>query len=92
MKINVIGNVNKEEVDSIVKEETERLAAKGKEVATIEIAEVSPEELGVKITAKSNIKRVRRITGYLSTIDRFNDTKQDELEDRVVHNFPGCRC
>lgn len=34
---------------------------------------------------KSNIKRVRRITGYLSTIDRFNDAKVSELNTRVFH-------
>ncbi|HUW65511.1 MAG TPA: anaerobic ribonucleoside-triphosphate reductase [Spirochaetia bacterium] len=33
------------------------------------------------------IRRVRRITGYLSTTDRFNDGKLAELADRVEHNF-----
>lgn len=33
----------------------------------------------------SAIKRVRRITGYLSTVDRFNDAKQAELKDRINH-------
>ncbi len=33
----------------------------------------------------SSIRRVRRITGYLSTVDRFNDAKQAELRDRRVH-------
>lgn len=33
------------------------------------------------------IRRVRRITGYLSTVDRFNDSKVAELHDRIVHNF-----
>lgn len=33
----------------------------------------------------SRIRRVRRITGYLSTIDRFNDSKVSELKDRVPH-------
>ncbi len=33
------------------------------------------------------IRRVRRITGYLSTTDRFNDAKLAELSDRVVHNL-----
>jgi len=32
-----------------------------------------------------DIRRIRRITGYLSTIDRFNDAKQAELADRVKH-------
>jgi ribonucleoside-triphosphate reductase len=33
----------------------------------------------------ANIRRVRRITGYLSTTDRFNDSKRAELRDRVTH-------
>jgi len=32
-----------------------------------------------------NIRRVRRITGYLSTTDRFNDSKLSELKDRITH-------
>lgn len=35
--------------------------------------------------SKKDIRRVRRITGYLSTIERFNDAKQEELEQRVAH-------
>lgn len=34
-----------------------------------------------------DIKRVRRITGYLSTVDRFNDAKVAELRDRMSHRF-----
>lgn len=33
----------------------------------------------------SDIRRVRRITGYLSTVDRFNDAKVSELRDRRAH-------
>ena len=33
----------------------------------------------------SAIRRVRRITGYFSTVDRFNDAKVAELNDRVPH-------
>lgn len=32
------------------------------------------------------IRRIRRITGYLSTIDRFGDGKLAELKSRVTHN------
>ena len=32
-----------------------------------------------------DISRVRRITGYFSTIDRFNDSKKKELADRKPH-------
>lgn len=31
------------------------------------------------------IKRIRRITGYFSTVDRFNDAKKAELKARVSH-------
>ena len=31
------------------------------------------------------IVRVRRITGYLSTLPRFNDAKKKEAADRVSH-------
>ena len=35
----------------------------------------------------TNISRVRRITGYLSTLDRFNDSKLAEVQNRHVHNL-----
>jgi ribonucleoside-triphosphate reductase (formate) len=34
----------------------------------------------------SSIRRVRRITGYLSTVDRFNDAKYNELTERLSHH------
>ena len=33
----------------------------------------------------ASLRRVRRITGYLSTVERFNDAKTDELSQRVAH-------
>jgi ribonucleoside-triphosphate reductase len=33
----------------------------------------------------THISRVRRITGYLSTIDRFNDSKLAEVRHRKIH-------
>lgn len=40
-----------------------------------------------KVCGSEDIRRIRRITGYLSTIDRFNDAKQAELKDRTVHQM-----
>lgn len=37
----------------------------------------------------SEIRRIRRITGYLSTDERFNGAKLSELKDRRVHFVPG---
>lgn len=36
-----------------------------------------------------DIRRIRRITGYLSTDERFNEAKLSELKDRRVHFAPG---
>ena len=34
-----------------------------------------------------NFERIRRITGYLvGTVDRFNNAKRAEVNDRVKHN------
>jgi ribonucleoside-triphosphate reductase len=33
-------------------------------------------------------ERIRRITGYLvGTVDRFNDAKQEEVKDRIIHKM-----
>lgn len=33
-------------------------------------------------------ERIRRITGYLvGRLERFNDAKKKEVDDRVVHRF-----
>lgn len=37
------------------------------------------------VCGSSDIRRIRRITGYLSTVDRFNDAKKEELADRHSH-------
>ena len=37
-------------------------------------------------TAQEPFERIRRITGYLvGTLDRFNDAKKAEVEERVKH-------
>lgn len=41
--------------------------------------------------AKKDFERIRRITGYLvGTLDRFNDAKRQEVEDRVKHTTCDC--
>ena len=41
-----------------------------------------------KIGEGVRFERIRRITGYLvGTIDRWNDAKKSELQDRLKHNI-----
>jgi hypothetical protein len=46
------------------------------------------EEMDIRyMFRKVPFERIRRITGYLvGTVDRWNDAKRKELEDRVKHN------
>jgi len=45
---------------------------------------VMPED-NCPFCGSSQINRIRRITGYFSTVDRFNDAKVAELRDRISH-------
>ncbi len=41
-----------------------------------------------KVGEGMDFERIRRITGYLvGTLDRFNDAKRAEVEDRVKHGL-----
>ena len=50
-----------------------------------------PKELrfaNSKVGAGVKFERIRRITGYLvGTLDRFNNAKAAEVEDRVKHTM-----
>ena len=47
-----------------------------------------------KVGEDIGFERIRRITGYLvGTLDRFNDAKRSEVEDRVKHTLTtDCGC
>jgi anaerobic ribonucleoside-triphosphate reductase activating protein len=53
----------------------------GKRLKEVEIALCGKKDVELK-PHYDTVVRVRRITGYLSTADRFNDAKQAELAAR----------
>ena len=60
----------------------------GRRVAEISIRRTgNPDEYGITpVFEKVPFQRIRRITGYLvGTLDRFNNAKRAEVEDRVKH-------
>ena len=84
IKVVAESEITEEEIREIVAEEQEIWKRKGKELAAVQLS-VHGDEIEVKAVERSPIKRVRRITGYLSTEDRFNPSKQAELSDRRAH-------
>lgn len=73
-----------EEIAWFVTEEKRIWSSNNKKLGLLELG-LDGEEIVVKATEKSPIRRVRRITGYLSSIDNFNDAKVAECEDRATH-------
>lgn len=73
-----------DEIAMLVAEEQAIWGEQNKAIAYMEIAR-DGEEVVISAAEKSPIRRVRRITGYLSNIDNFNDAKKQECEKRVVH-------
>lgn len=55
------------------------------------IIEVNGDDVDLTIDIPGDpipFQRIRRITGYLvGTLDRFNNAKRVEVEDRVKHNL-----
>lgn len=65
-------------------EEIELWTEKGKKLNRVNI-EIDGNEATIQGFEQSPIKRIRRITGYLSEVANFNDAKRAELKARVVH-------
>lgn len=60
----------------------------GRKVVEISIRRTeNPDEYGITpVFEWAPFQRIRRITGYLvGTLDRFNNAKRAEVEDRVKH-------
>ncbi len=86
----VIVNVHGEDIPlselrQYVKHYTEKY--KDKRVKSLDITPVRGGMVDVDIHFKpARFERIRRITGYLvGTLDRFNNAKRAEVEDRVKH-------
>ena len=75
-----------EEIMLFVAEEKRLWESNNKKLGQLELG-LDGEEVIVKGTEKSPIRRVRRITGYLSSIDNFNEAKVAECTDRAKHSL-----
>ena len=78
--------LSREEINQFIAEEQQLWRSRNKRLGQIELS-IDQEEVIVKASEKSPIRRVRRITGYLSSIDNFNDAKVAECSDRAKHNL-----
>jgi hypothetical protein len=81
IKVNCDDQISKEEAAYYVDEQLQVMPHK-----TLLGVDLSLEGADVLVKPHyDTIVRVRRITGYLSTLPRFNDAKRAEVKDRVTH-------
>lgn len=78
--------LSREEITQFITEEQQLWHSRNKQLGQVELS-LDQDEIIVKATEKSPIRRVRRITGYLSSFDNFNDAKAAECTDRAKHHF-----
>ena len=76
--------MSEEEAAAYVQQERKLWEEKGKVLGKVNI-KVDGEEVVLKSYQKSPIRRIRRITGYLSEVSNFNQAKRAELSERVAH-------
>ena len=58
---------------------------KDEEITLLKI-KIDGENVNLETHMKSKgFERVRRVTGYLNVVERFNNAKQSEVKDRVPH-------
>lgn len=87
MKINVTGELSQEEIDRHVKAILEKYKDKHIEAIDISVDKNDPQYADITVDfGEQPFERIRRITGYLvGSLERFNDAKRAEVEDRVKH-------
>ncbi len=78
--------LSREEINQYIDEEKQLWDSRNKQLGQIELS-IEHDDVVVKTMEKSPIRRVRRITGYLSSIDNFNDAKVAECTDRTKHQL-----
>jgi len=72
------------EVAAIVEEEIQLWHKSNKTLGVIELS-LDGENVVIAASEKSPIRRVRRITGYLSNLENFNGAKHSECLSREIH-------
>jgi anaerobic ribonucleoside-triphosphate reductase activating protein len=82
--INYPSNMGEEEALVYFIEEQKAWRKKQKKLSSVTLS-IEGNEIIIKAVEKSPVKRLRRITGYLSNVDNFNDAKQAEYKERYTH-------
>lgn len=83
-----IPDLTKEEAVAYINMVKEKIGESFDDVKAIQVFDVGDGNVDIKylVYETKKFERIRRITGYLTgTVDRWNNAKRAELNDRVKH-------
>jgi len=86
-EIPIYGNYHPEDKELLLQDAYAAAKARNTVPLSITVLSMNENEYEVRISYEPRIKRIRRITGYLSDIDRWNAAKLAELSARKPHSF-----
>lgn len=79
-------NLSMQDIEFLVVDENERMQReRNQKLLSLEIVRINDEEVEITAKPQSDIRRLRRITGYLSEVENFNAAKRAEEHDRYKH-------
>ncbi|MBP2645444.1 MAG: hypothetical protein H6Q75_884 [Firmicutes bacterium] len=84
IQVTADANLAEEEINTVVEQEIALWKTQGKVLGKVELS-LEGDEIIINACEKSPIRRVRRITGYLSGLSNFNQAKRAECCSRSTH-------
>lgn len=85
IKVNVInGALDEKELEVYVKQTIDRLGEENIKTITIKV-DGDYVDIETELIKNKPFQRIRRITGYLTNLNRANNAKTAEIADRVKH-------
>ena len=86
INVHADSNLSMRDIEFLVSSECERMKSeRNQKLSSLEIVRVNDEEVELIAKPQSDIRRLRRITGYLSEVENFNAAKKAEEHDRYKH-------
>lgn len=85
INVNVIGGaLDEKELEVYVKQTIDRLGEENIKTITIKV-DGDYVDIETELIKNKPFQRIRRITGYLTNLNRANNAKTAEIADRVKH-------
>ena len=75
-----------QQIEQLVSGEAEVMQRERRQnLSSVEIVRINDGEVEIIARPRADIRRLRRITGYLSEVENFNLAKRHEERDRYKH-------